>query len=261
METLRRESQAPAADSSDDDVFIFPASFAQQRLWFLDQVDPGSAVYNVPIAFRLDGALNVSALTQALQELVNRHEALRTTFGASEGVPVQIVTPAQTLALDTVDLRTVPEAERARETSRVARAAAARPFALDRPPLFRVTLATLGDRSYLLVINVHHIVCDGSSLGILLGELGQLYKAFAPAPAEAPGSASPLAPPGLQYADYAVWQTEHFQGGQLAERLGFWREALGGELPVLALPADRPRPPVASYLGGQQIFPLSPALT
>jgi amino acid adenylation domain-containing protein len=262
METLRRESQAPAAERSDDDVFIFPASFAQQRLWFLDQVDPGSAVYNVPIAFRLDGALNVPALTRALQELVDRHEALRTTFGASEGVPVQIVAPAQTLALETVDLTSVAEAERDREASRVLRAAAARAFTLDRPPLFRVTLATLGQQSFLLVLNVHHIVCDGSSLGILLGELGTLYRAFAAAPTGAArAAASPLPPPALQYADYAVWQTEHFQGGQLAERLGIWREALAGELPVLALPSDRPRPPAASYLGGQQLFTLSPALT
>ncbi|HEX3695824.1 MAG TPA: amino acid adenylation domain-containing protein [Polyangia bacterium] len=258
METLRRESQGPAAERSEDDVFVFPASFAQQRLWFLDQLDPGAAVYNVPLAFRLDGPLNVPALTRALSELGNRHESLRTTFGASEGVPVQIVAPAQPLAIDTVDLRALPDDDKAGEALRMVRAAAARAFVLDRGPLFRVMLGQLTERSFVLVLNVHHIVCDGSSLSILLGELSQLYGAFTATP---PAAESPLPPPALQYADYAVWQTEHFQGGELGQRLTFWRHLLSGELPVLALPADRPRPPTASYLGGQLTFPLSAPLT
>jgi amino acid adenylation domain-containing protein len=257
METLPRDSQGPAPERSDDDVFVFPASFAQQRLWFLDQVDPGAGVYNVPLAFLLEGHVDIAALTRALQELVNRHEALRTTFGAPEGVPAQIVAPQQALAVDTVDLRTWPQQQREAEALRVAQAAAARPFALDRPPLFRVTLGLLGDRSFLLVLNVHHIVCDGSSLGLLLGELGRLYATFAVTPA----AEADLPAPGLQYADYAVWQAERFASGELDQRLAFWRQALAGELPVLALPADRPRPPVASYLGGQRTFALSPALT
>jgi amino acid adenylation domain-containing protein len=230
----------------DDEVFAFPASFAQQRLWFLDKLAPGTAAYNVALAIRLGSEaapLDLPALKAALREVTRRHEALRTTFATQEGAPLQVVAARFELAIATVDLAAVPADERRATAERLANAEARRPFDLEAGPLLRALVLVLGATEHVLVITVHHIVCDGWSLGLLFEEVSELYPAFAA------GRPSPLPEPAMQYADYAIWQREWFQGEELERQLSFWRAALAGDLPVLALPSDRGRPPVSSFAG------------
>ena len=155
-----------------------PLSFAQQRLWFLDQYEPNSSVYNMPRALRLSGSLNVAALEQSINEIVDRHEALRTSFSMVEGNPVQIIAPSLSLALPVVDLSDLTESERQDEAQRVAEDEAHRPFDLVRGPLLRVKLLRLEEQDHILFITLHHIVCDGWSMGVLYHELSVLYQAF-----------------------------------------------------------------------------------
>jgi amino acid adenylation domain-containing protein len=245
----------PQTPTTDEDVFAFPASFAEQRLWFLDQVDPFTAVYNVPLGLRLEGALDVTLLERSLQQIVQRHESLRTTFAGQDGIPLQIVTPSSKLAFKVVDLRDLPESEREDEALRLANAEAQTPFDLRKGPLFRVVAIVLGVESHIVVLNAHHIVCDGSSLGLVLEELSALY------PALLAGSPSPLAPVTTQYADFALWQSEWLSGAELERSLSFWKSVLAGTLSVLDLPSDRPRPQFQTFQGGGLRFPVSAELT
>jgi amino acid adenylation domain-containing protein len=208
-----------------------PLSFAQERLWFLEQLTPGLAVYNVPQAVRLLGRLDPAALGCALVALAVRHEVLRTRFLDAAGAPRQEVVAAAdiALALPAIDLSGV--ADREAEAARLTVVEAALPFDLRRAPLVRALLLRLAAEEHLLLLTFHHIVSDGWSLGVALGELGALY------------TGEPLPELPIQYADYAVWQREHFDGAVLARQLGYWRERLAG-LPALQLPADRPRPAV-----------------
>ncbi|WP_286191325.1 non-ribosomal peptide synthetase [Comamonas sp. JC664] len=221
-----------------------PLSFAQQRLWFLDQMESGGAFYNVPVAVRLRGALDSRALERSFDALVRRHESLRTTFQARGGTPVQVVSDATDIRLDVVDLRPWLEAERSIEARRIADAEALRPFNLETGPLLRATLVRKGEEEHELVVVMHHIVSDGWSMGILVKELVALYGAFSE------GKASPLPELPVQYADYAVWQREWLQGEVLEEQLGYWRRVLEGAPAALELPTDKPRPAVQSYRGG-----------
>ncbi|HEX8202153.1 MAG TPA: amino acid adenylation domain-containing protein, partial [Isosphaeraceae bacterium] len=214
-----------------------PASFAQQRLWFLDQLEPGSAAYNIPVAVRLAGRLDVGALGRALAEVVRRHEALRTTFASEGGVPRQVIAPAQALALPVTDLTDLPESDRRAEALRRLRAEAARPFDLARGPLVRAGLFRLGEAEHVVAVTMHHIVSDGWSIGVLVREVAALYDAFRR------GAPSPLPEPALQYADYAAWQRRWLQGEVLQTQLDYWAGQLAG-VPALELPADRPRPSV-----------------
>ena len=220
-----------------------PLSFAQERLWFLDHLDPQSPVYNLPVAWRLEGDLSVPALGAALAEVMRRHEALRTVFDNSLGVPVQAVLPAAAAPLPVVDLRGLPEALRASEVRRLAVAEGCRPFDLQRGPLLRRMLVAYGKREHVLVLGMHHIVSDGWSIGILWGELAALYGAAL--------AGEPAALPELpvQYPDYAVWQREWLRGEALEVLLGHWRERLAGAA-TMDLPTDRPRPVVRSLRGG-----------
>ncbi|HLL48342.1 MAG TPA: condensation domain-containing protein, partial [Longimicrobiaceae bacterium] len=206
-----------------------PLSFAQQRLWLLDQVDPGSAAHNVPVPLRLEGPLDPARLSRAVAALVDRHEALRTRLPAPGGEPVQVVEPAGSFVLAHVDLSGLRAGARERETAGLAAADAARPFDLARGPLFRAALLRLGNEDHALLACAHHAVCDEWSTGILLGELSALY------------GGAPLPPLAVQYADFAVWQRARLAGGTLDRQLAWWTERLRGAPPVLELPTDRPR--------------------
>ncbi|HEX8720181.1 MAG TPA: amino acid adenylation domain-containing protein, partial [Pyrinomonadaceae bacterium] len=218
-------------------------SSAQQRLWFLEQLEPGGAAYNVPGAVRLSGALNRAALEQSLGEVVRRHEALRTRFAAAPGTPEQIVEASARPAWEYADLRAMPEGRKEAESGRVGRAEARRPFDLERAPLLRVTLIQLADSEHVLLLTLHHIVSDGWSMGVLVSEVSALYAAYSS------GAPSPLAELPIQYADYAAWQREWLEGENLERQLAYWRENLAGAPPALALPYDRRRPSVPSYRG------------
>src|SRR5215813_13196004 len=230
-------------------------SFAQQRLWFIDQLEPQSAVYNVPGALRIRGRLDVAVLELSLNEIVRRHQALRTTFSIVEGQPVQVVSPSLRISLPVGDLTDRPATEREEEARRLAREEAQRPFDLARGPLLRVTLLRLGEQDHVLLLTMHHIVCDGWSMGVLYRELSLLYEAFSK------GLPSPLSDLPIQYADFAVWQREWLQGEVLETQLSYWKKQLEGVPAVINLPTDRPRPSLQSYRGARQSFELSEELT
>src|SRR5579859_7815783 len=209
----------------------FPLSFAQERLWFLDRLEPGAALYTIPTMVALHGALDVAALHGALQQLVQRHESLRTTFPAIEGRPVQHVAAHLELPLTRIDLRGYPAAERQTLAGQLALLDVQRPFDLAAGPLVRTTLLQLADDDYRLILILHHILADGWSMGILIRELGACYQA---AVQHRPPALPAIA---LQYPDYAVWQRKRLQGALLERQLAFWREQLAGAPLTLELPA------------------------
>ncbi len=221
-----------------------PLSFSQERLWFLDQLDPGQSTYNIPGALRLAGRLDVQALESALAGVMRRHDALRTTFAAG---PVQIVSeldPAAVL-LPVVDLSGLPESDG--EAHRVVIEEAMRPFDLARGPLLRATLLRLAAEDHVALLDMHHIVSDGWSMGILIREIAALYQA------------SPLPELSIQYTDFAVWQRGSLQGPKLEAEIGWWRERLA-HVPPLDLPTDRPHPPVQTFHGASVPFAIAPEL-
>ena len=211
-----------------------PLSFAQQRLWFFDQLEPGSNAYNIPAAVRLRGALSSLALARALSEVVRRHESLRTCFAADAGRPRQVVRPAAPVELPVEDLSGMDEAEREAHALELAALEAATGFDLSEGPLLRARLLRLTADEHVLILTMHHIISDGWSVGVLVGELSALYAAYSR------GEESPLPELPVQYADYAVWQRQHLSGEALEEQLAYWRERLEG-LTEPALPTDRPR--------------------
>jgi amino acid adenylation domain-containing protein len=230
-----------------------PLSLAQERLWFLDQLAPVCAAYNIPVAVCLRGLLNVTALAQSLSEMVRRHEILRTTFPADNGRPVQAVALARPWTLPVVDLQEVPEHEREVQVRALARAEGQRPFELVRGPLLRPTLLRLAAEEHVLLLTLHHIISDAWSQGVFWRELGVLYEAFAT------GKPSPLPELGIQYGDFAIWQRQWLQGEVLDTQLAYWKEHLAG-LSTLQLPTDRPRPPVQAFRGARHPVMFSPAL-
>jgi amino acid adenylation domain-containing protein len=219
-----------------------PLSFAQQRLWLLDQLAPGNPFYNLGGALRLIGRLAAAALGAALAEVVRRHEVLRTGFASVEGRPVQRIAPESGWDLPAIDLGALPADRREAEMRRLVTAQARRPFDLGRPPLLRASLLRLGDAEHVLIFALHHIASDGWSMGVLTGEVAQLYAAFAS------GKPSPLPELPVQYADFAVWQRSWLRGEVLESQLAYWRRGLAGAPPV-ELPTDRPRPPVQTFRG------------
>lgn len=241
---LRRGTTAPC-----------PLSFPQQRLWFFEQFEPGSLVYTLPVAVNLMGPLDVTALEQSLNEVVRRHEALRTTFVAVDGSPVQIVAPALTLPLPVIDLRGLPVAEREHVAWQRITEEIRRPFELAQGPLLRATALLRGEQEQTLLLVMHHIVSDGWSMGVLFHELGAFYRALTA------GKPSPLPELPIQYPDFALWQRQWLQGEPLAEQLSYWKRQLDGAAPVLDLPPDRPRPALQTYRGARQSLLLPPPLT
>jgi natural product biosynthesis luciferase-like monooxygenase protein/amino acid adenylation domain-containing protein/FkbM family methyltransferase len=233
----------PRADRSS-----FPLSFAQQRLWFLDQLEPGSPLYVVPSVLRIRGRLDVAALEGSFAAMIARHEALRASFVTLEGQAVQVVLPALDLPLPVVDLRGLVQEEREAEALRLARRDALQPFDLSRAPLLRSSLVRLADEEHLWLLSMHHIVSDGWSVGVLVRELVAAYQAFS-------AGQEPVLPElPLQYADFAAWQRERLSGETLEAELAYWRRRLD-ELPTLELPADRPRPAAQTFRGAR--FPFS----
>jgi amino acid adenylation domain-containing protein len=244
--------QAPPIVPADRTVRL-PASFAQQRLWFLDQLEPGSASYNIPTAVRLEGALDVPSLERALNEVARRHEVLRTSFRSEGGVPYQVIAPSLTLALAPIDLSATPAADREAEARRLIEAEARLPFDLARGPMLRAALIKLAENEHIILVTMHHVASDGWSIGVLIGELAALYEAFRT------DQPSPLPEPTLQYADYAVWQREWLQGDALQTQLDYWHTQLV-DTPTLEIPTDRPRPPAMSQRGNERTLVVPKAL-
>ncbi|HST59426.1 MAG TPA: amino acid adenylation domain-containing protein, partial [Longimicrobium sp.] len=219
-----------------------PVSFAQERMWFLDRLLPGSAVYAMPFRIHLEGTLRPEALRQALEDLVHRHEALRTVFAAQGGRPVQVVTPPAPFAMSLTDLSELPAQLAEREAARIADEEARRPFDLATGPLFRARLLRTAPDAWRLLLTIHHVVADGWSVDILFRELSQAYAA------RVDGDAPDLPTLAVQYPDYAAWQRQWLSGERLERQVGWWRGRLAGA-PVLELPADRPRPATPTFRG------------
>jgi amino acid adenylation domain-containing protein len=221
-------------------------SFAQQRLWFFNQLDPGNSAYNIPAAVRLKGPFNLAALEQCLNEIVKRHESLRTTFGKVDGRPTQVVAPTLTIKLPVVDLRKLPAGERDIEVRRLVTAEAQRPFDLSQGPLIRGTVLRLADEEHVGLLTMHHIVSDGWSTGILIREMAALYVAFCA------GGSSPLPALPIQYADFAHWQRQWLQGEVLETQIAYWQKQLAGAPALIELPTDHPRPAMQTFRGAHQ---------
>jgi amino acid adenylation domain-containing protein len=241
-----RTIAVPGQPTQGDDVFVFPASFAQQRLWFLDKLEPGQG-YIVPVAMRLTGNLRADVLESAIRELISRHEVLRTTFSEDDsGKPIQLVSASYSFSLPLTDLQTAPADSREDETRRLVIEQARQPFDLKKGPLFRAALFRLTDRDHVLSLAFHHTIVDGGSTGILLRELSAIYDALED------GRPSPLAAPPIQYGDYATWQQESLRGEYLEKLLAYWRNNLEGAPPVLDLPTDFVRPPQQTFSGAHE---------
>ncbi|WP_438040318.1 amino acid adenylation domain-containing protein [Sorangium sp. So ce128] len=232
-----------------------PLSFAQQRLWFLAQLEPDSAGYNMTAAVRVEGELDLAVLQESLAALVRRHESLRTTFGVAAGEPVQVIAPEGAPAFEVVDLSATPAAEHGAAVQRLAADRAERPFDLARGPLLRLTAIKLRDDEHVLVVVVHHIVADGWTMNVLVADLAELYAA-----ARA-GRLPALKPLPVQYADFAVWQRSWMQGATREALLGAWRERLSGPPPALDLRPDHPRSAASTYRGGRHTVAVDRALS
>ena len=220
-----------------------PVSFSQQRLWFLDQFEPGSPVYNIPSAVRLSGVLDVAALERALASIISRHETLRTSIVTENGEPAAAVHEVEEWDLPVTDLQGLASGERDAAALKIASEESVRPFSLAQGPLFRNRLLVMGPQEHILILVVHHIVADGWSLGILVKELAAFYSATVT------GKAVDLPELPVQYADYAHWQRRWLDGPVLEEQETYWRGRLSGQLPVLEMPLDRPRPALQTFNG------------
>ncbi|WP_072924248.1 non-ribosomal peptide synthetase [Microcystis aeruginosa] len=232
-----------------------PLSFAQQRLWFLQQLSPDSHSYNLLDALRLEGNLNLLALEQSLSELIRRHEILRTTFPMVEGQPIQRIAPPSPVSLPLQDLQNLSKNEQTEHLQEIAIAFSLKPFDLAKESLVQFKLLKLGSQEYVLLLKMHHIIYDGWSLSIFFGELSQFYAAFVQ------GLPSPLPELSIQYADFAVWQRQWLTGEVLERQLNYWQKQLQDAPTILELPTDYPRPPIPSFQGDGQVFRLNQDLT
>lgn len=237
-----------------DEEIIIPASFSQERLWFLDQFEPGSAVYNMRLALRLLGPLDASAFVKALDEIVHRHEPLRTNFRQVGGRPVQVIHKSGVAEVNRLDLRRIPEHQRKEHLLRLAGEEARKSFDLSNDPLIRFTLLELSKEEHVFLLTAHHAVFDGWSMGIFLSELEKLYKAYSQ------GGEPALPPLNVQYKDFTRRERDWMRGEVQAVQLEYWKRQLCGELPILNLPVDRPRPRVQSFNGGKRSLLLPLAL-
>ncbi len=252
---LRRPTAAKAGIPRRTPGVPCPLSHAQQRLWFLDQYEPGSAVYNIPMAWTIRGPLNLEALHRAFQALVERHEALRTTFATLEDVPVQVVAPRVTVPFEVIDLAPGSPEQREAELARLLEQYGAQPFDLSRDVMIRAHVLRRSADDHVLLLNLHHIASDGWSIDIVIRELSAFYRAFAS------GGTPALAELPIQYADYAVWQREWLSGPVLDKQLAYWRHQLDGAPPDLELPADASRHEVAGARSGTRTLALSTELS
>ncbi|MBD1938352.1 non-ribosomal peptide synthetase [Microcoleus sp. FACHB-68] len=228
-----------------------PLSFAQQRMWLLQQLAPDSSLYNSPVAVRLKGSLNLAALEQSLNEIIQRHEALRTSFVEMEGELVQIIHGTVKITLPMIDLSEVPASNHDAEVRRLAIEDAVKPFDLTQCPLLRATLLRLNSQEHITLLTMHHIVSDGWSMGVFLKELAALYEAFCA------GNPSPLPELPVQYADFAVWQRQWLQGEVLQSQLNYWKQQLSGRCPQLKFSTNGLKSSVSSNRGAKQSFIIS----
>ncbi|MGF2038866.1 MAG: non-ribosomal peptide synthetase [Nostoc sp. CmiVER01] len=232
-----------------------PLSYAQQRLWFLDQLEPNSALYNIPLALRLVGTFNQAALEQSLQEIIHRHEALRTNFVTVNGKPSQIIQTQTNWTLSVLEWQYLPPDEQEIATQQLIQQQAIQPFELASVALLRATLVVLSETEHILLVCMHHVVSDAWSIGVFIEELAALYNAYSQ------GQPSPLIPLPIQYADFALWQRNWLQGDVLQSQLSYWQQQLANAPALLPLPTDRPRPAVQTFAGAYQEFALSVELT
>jgi amino acid adenylation domain-containing protein len=223
---------------------IYPLSFAQQGLWFINQLTPDAPTYNIPIVISFKGYLNLAALQDSLNEIIRRHEVLRTSFTVVDGQPVQVINTSVPLTLAVEDLRTLKTSERAEVAQRVATELAQEPFDLSAQLLLRAKILQLDNKSYQLIVTLHHIIADGWSIGVFIKELAALHEAFSV-------GTSPLSELPIQYKDFINWQRKWLDCERIQPLLAYWKQKLHGELPVLNLPTDRPRPPVQTFKGAQ----------
>jgi amino acid adenylation domain-containing protein len=257
IELTRRQGQAvqisplvPTAHTGDP-----PLSFSQERIWFLNQFAPDTSAYNLVNALKIIGVLDKTALERSFNETIKRHDALRTSFVIRDGQPFQIIAPQLSFTLPVIDLRRLPVEAREAEAQQLLLHEAHKPFDLSQPPLLRILLLQLGEEEYILFTNIHHLVSDGWSLGVLGREFIALYQAFTK------GEASPLPDLPIQYADFTYWQRQQAEQGVFQHQLAYWKERLAGELPVLELPTDRPRGATATFAGKKQTFTLPAPLS
>ncbi len=232
-----------------------PLSYAQTRLWFLDQLQPLGGSYNIPLTLRLVGTLNQAALEQSLQEIIHRHEALRTNFINVDGQPNQIIQTETTWSLSIIECEDLPTTEKEIATQQLVQKQAIQAFNLANEPLVRATLVVLSETEHALLVFIHHIVSDGWSMGVFIQELEALYNAYSQ------GQPSPLAPLPIQYADFAIWQRQWLQGDVLQSQLSYWQQQLADAPTLLSLPTDQPRGAVQTYHGAYQELALSKELT
>lgn len=245
MEQVKGRSASPALHAIPRvarESEAFPLSFAQQRLWFIEQLEPGNAAYHIATAIHLQGVLLVALLEQSFAHLLRRHESLRTTFHLQQGQPVQVIHPAAPFHIPLVDLRCLPEAERSMAGEQIMSWEAQQPFSLEQGPLLRARLCQLGDQSFLLLLTMHHIISDGWSTSILVQEVTTAYACLL-------GARTPALPDlPIQYLDYALWQRRTLQGEVLQKHLAYWRSQLA-DAPLLQLPTEYPRPARRTYRG------------
>ncbi|HEY9664213.1 MAG TPA: condensation domain-containing protein, partial [Allocoleopsis sp.] len=233
----------------------FPLSFNQERLWLLEQLQPGRSVYNLLHTFHLQGTLNVAALEQSLSELTHRHEILRTCFSTVAGQPVQTIAPAIPLHLPVHDLQALSPAEQATTVQQIALQDADHPFDLQCAPLWRFQLLRLAPDDHVLIRTIHHLIFDGMSHSVFLRELGLLYSAFAAS------DPSPLSALPIQYADFAYTQRQWFQAGVFSHQIDYWQQTLSHHPTAIILPIDRPRPALPDYQGSCHSFTITEDLT
>ncbi|MCX8130966.1 MAG: amino acid adenylation domain-containing protein [Clostridia bacterium] len=232
-----------------------PLSYAQQRLWFLDQLVPNNPAYNAIVEFCMSGEVDTVILEKCINEIISRHEALRTTFKSINGQAYQEISPKLELKLPVADLREYSDSEMEKQMQKLKTVEGRHVFDLTKGPLIRTLLCRLDENRHILLVNIHHIVVDGWSIGLLLKELMTLYMAFSA------GKPSPLPALPIQYSDFSVWQRKWLQGEIIQSQLSYWKEKLGKERSALELPADRVRPPIQSFRGGNIKFRIPPSVT
>ncbi|MFM6139805.1 MAG: amino acid adenylation domain-containing protein, partial [Sphaerospermopsis kisseleviana] len=254
IQKLKKQQQTPLLKAVSREKHL-PLSFAQQRLWFIDQLEGENGVYNVPFFWQISGILNINALEKAILEIIQRHEILRTSFSVVNESPIQVIHSQPELKIEVLDWRQIPEKDQLSKAQHLATAELQQPFDLSKAPLLRVKLLKLADQSHLLLLVIHHIVCDGWSMDIFRKELFTLYTAFCN------GQSYPLSPLSLQYADFAHWQRSYLQGETLNKQLNYWQQQLAEINPLLELPTDHPRPSVQSFRGRSEFIQINLDLT
>jgi amino acid adenylation domain-containing protein len=248
------QSNLQGGSTKQQEVYAFPASFPQQRLWFIQKLHPDSSAYNITSAFRVEGDLDTDALLQSIDTIVHRHEALRTTFSVPEGQLLQIVSPEVDVELPVIDLRSLPRSEREAEALKRAQEVGQRSFDLREGPLFRVLLFRMSSNKHILLAKMHHIISDGWSMGVFSDELTTLYEAYVS------GEKWELADLPIQYPDYTLWHKKWIEENVLDQQLPYWRDKLQGDPPVFELPTDRVRPPSKSFDGASRKITFDPEL-